>query len=45
MPAAVDASGTTIIDAEPAAPTTAIDKARGVESMLKQEESKRSGGY
>jgi hypothetical protein len=44
MPAAVDASGT-IIDSAPAAPTTAIDKARGVENMLKQQESKRSGGY
>jgi hypothetical protein len=44
MPAAVDASGT-IIDSAPAAPTTAIDKARSVENVLKQQESKRSGGY
>ena len=44
MPAAVDASGT-IIDSAPAAPTSAIDRARGVEGMLKEQESKRSGGY
>ena len=44
MPAAVDASGT-IVDSAPAAPASAIDKARGVENMLKQQESKRSGGY
>ena len=42
--AAVDASGT-IIDSAPAAPTSAIDRARGVEGMLKEQESKRSGGY
>ena len=45
MPAAVDASGTTINDSTPAAPTSAMDKARGVENMLKQQEGKRSGGY
>jgi len=27
------------------APTNPLDKARGVESMLKQQEDKRSGGY
>lgn len=43
-PAAVDASGATI-EAAPPTPTTAIDRARGVENTLKQQESKRSGGY
>jgi hypothetical protein len=44
MGAAVDASGTTI-DSAPAAPAGVLDKARGVEGMLKEQESKRSGGY
>ncbi len=43
-PVAVDASGV-IIDSAPQAPTSAIDKARGVENLLKEESSKRGGGY
>jgi hypothetical protein len=44
MGAAVDASGT-IVDSAPAAPASVLDKARSIEGMLKEQESKRSGGY
>jgi hypothetical protein len=43
-PAAVDASGT-LVDSAPAAPTSALDKARGVETILKEQASKQSGSY
>jgi hypothetical protein len=43
-PAAVDASGTLVDSASPA-PTSAIDRARGVEKVIKEQEGKRSGGY
>jgi len=45
MGAAVDASGTLVDSASPAAPASVLDKARGVESMLKEQEDKRSSGY
>ena len=41
---AVDASGATV-DAATPTPAAAIDKARGVGDMLKQQEGKRGGGY
>ena len=41
-PAAVDASGVDINSA-PQAPTSAMDKARGVESMMQKEAGKRGG--
>jgi hypothetical protein len=43
-PAAVDASGVTI-DSAPQAPTSAMDKVREMEKTMKEDASKRGGGY
>jgi len=42
-PGAVDASGITIESSAPA-PTAPMDKARGVESMINQQQGQRGGG-
>ena len=44
-PAAVDASGTLVDSGSAPAPTSAIDRARGVEKTILEQADKRSGGY
>ncbi len=43
-PAAIDATGATVESAAPV-PTNAMDRARGVESTIREQEKKRGGGY